>query len=278
MSEHIYCVYATTYSGPTELPFIYIGSSTVEKIKAGYKGSVSSRKWSKLWKQEIKDHPEYFLVRILICYASREEALQFELELQKELEVIKHPMCINESYAQVNGCFGRDVSGENNPMFGLTKENSEIVRIKSEKISTAQKEYYKNNSSPNLGKPGWNIGLSKEINEGVAKQAEKIKQLYNSDSGRISLEKGRLTRAQKDKEDPSRIERRKQKQKEAGLKRRKLSEEEQTQIIEWHLQGISCKKIVKLLNYKVSENPIGTIIKNYQKSIQGESYDSTNTS
>lgn len=278
MPETIYCVYATTYSGP-KMPILYIGSSTVEKVKNGYHGSVSSKKWGKIWKQELKEHPEYFLTHILMCYSTRKEALRFELECQKEIDAVNNPACINESYAQIDGFFGRDVSGENNPMFGLTKENSEIVKQKSEKISILKKKLYEEfpEKHPNFGKPGWNAGLTKETNSSVAAQANNVKEFYNSDEGKLSLEQGRRTRAEKDVKDPSRLEKRNEKYKIIAAKRLKLNDQERQQVIDWFEQGYSRSKIVELLDNKVSITPICTIINKHKKLIHGEHYDTNIT-
>lgn len=271
MSKIIYCVYITTYSG-SKMPPLYIGSSSVEKVKNGYYGSVSSKKWKHIWKTELRENPDYFKSMILMCYDTREEALRFELELHKELDVVKNVNFINESFAQVNGFFGRDVSGDKNPMFGLSKENSELIRKTSAKISISRKKFCDENPDkhPNLGKPGWNAGLSKEDNESIAIQAHKIQEFYKTEEGKNSLAQGLLTKKLKDEQDPSRVERRNQKYKETGEKRLKLTEEERQQVISWFLQGHTRTNIVKMLHNKVSISPICKIIKNYLKTIQGE--------
>ena len=57
-------------------------------------------------------------MEILETFFSREEALVKEKEYQLEHNVLKNNQWINESIAQPEGFFGRDVSGENNPMYG----------------------------------------------------------------------------------------------------------------------------------------------------------------
>ena len=117
----MYCVYKTTYFG-SNMPKYYIGSTSIEKIEKGYKGSVKSRKWKDIWLNETENYPELFHVEILSVHETREEALQEELKLQKLYDVVKSNEWINESYAQVNGFFGRDTSGKNNPMYGKAAE------------------------------------------------------------------------------------------------------------------------------------------------------------
>jgi hypothetical protein len=121
----MYVVYLTVYSGE-KLPPFYIGSSSILNIEKGYKGSVVSKKYKDIFIQENKDNPSFFEVDILSRHDTREEAFMVELLLQKKFNVVKSEMFFNESYASINGMFGRDVTGENNPMFG--KKHSEHTK------------------------------------------------------------------------------------------------------------------------------------------------------
>ena len=101
-SNNIYCVYLTTYFG-NKLPMFYIGSTSISKIDRGYKGSVSSEKYSAIWKKEIVQNPELFKITILSTYTNRKEAFDKEEFLQRRLDVIKNPLYVNMSFA--NGGF-----------------------------------------------------------------------------------------------------------------------------------------------------------------------------
>jgi hypothetical protein len=118
-SKTIYCVYLTSYSG-NKLPPFYIGSTSVDRIDKGYHGSVRSKKYKNTWNSELKINPHLFKTKIIKTYNDRQSATAKELRLQKLLMVVKSLMYINESYAQLNGCFGRDVSGSLNPAYGRT--------------------------------------------------------------------------------------------------------------------------------------------------------------
>lgn len=59
-----YCVYLTIYTG-NKLPIFYIGSTSVKKFMNGYRGSVSSKEYGKIWKEEIKLNPHLFISRLL---------------------------------------------------------------------------------------------------------------------------------------------------------------------------------------------------------------------
>lgn len=119
-----YCVYITTYYGEL-LPKYYIGSTTVKKIESGkYFGSVSSKKWKSIFKDELLNNSQLFSVKIYSYHSTRKIALEEELKIQIENNVVKSKDYMNESLALINGMFGRDVTGKNNPMFGKKREDS----------------------------------------------------------------------------------------------------------------------------------------------------------
>ncbi len=113
----MYVCYLVKYSGD-KLPPYYIGSTSLKKIKNGYRGSVVSKRYSEIFKSEIKNNFNLFDYEILSEHVTREEALEEELRIQQELNVVKSNDYFNQSYAVINGMFGRDVSGELNPMYG----------------------------------------------------------------------------------------------------------------------------------------------------------------
>lgn len=127
----MYCVYLTIYSG-SKFPQKYVGSTSIEKFNKGYHGSVRSKKYKTIWKEELKNNPNLFISKILSIHATREEALTAELNFQIENNVVKSEDYINLSLASPNGFFGKDVSGVNNPMFG---------RKHSEKSKTQMSEH-----------------------------------------------------------------------------------------------------------------------------------------
>ena len=125
----MFCTYVTEYFGD-KMPSKYVGSSSVDAVENGYRGSVSSEKYKEIWKSEIKNNPQLFRTTIITIHHNREEALEEELKIQLLNDVVKSAEWINESLAQPNGFFGRDVSGENNPMFGKTHSNQTIEKLK----------------------------------------------------------------------------------------------------------------------------------------------------
>lgn len=98
MSTSKFCVYLTTYFG-NKLPMFYIGSTTLIKFNNGYVGSVSSKKYSTIWKNEIRNNPTLFKTKLIAIFETRQEAFLKEEFLQKQLNVIKNPLYVNMSFA-----------------------------------------------------------------------------------------------------------------------------------------------------------------------------------
>lgn len=101
-----FVVYFTIYTGNTDLPPFYIGSSSYKKVMAGYSGSIESKRWKTLYKSEKRVNPDKFDTIILEFCDTRKSALERELIYQKQNDVINNPSFSNESYATVNGFFG----------------------------------------------------------------------------------------------------------------------------------------------------------------------------
>ena len=158
-SDQKYVVYHTTYSGD-KFPANYIGSTTIDKIQQGYKGSVSSKEFKSIWKQELNTNPHLFSVQIISYHDTRPAATYKELQIQKLFNVVTNPLFINKSYAQPNGFFGMNISGKNHPNYGKTGKNSPNFGKKH------SKERREKNSKSKIGithteKRKRNISLSK---------------------------------------------------------------------------------------------------------------------
>ena len=102
MPTNIYCTYLTVYTG-NKLPPFYIGSTSVDKINKGYRGSVSSKNYKSIWKQELELHPDLFKTIILTRHETRQEAQDKEIIFHEALSVARNPLYINMAHA--NGKF-----------------------------------------------------------------------------------------------------------------------------------------------------------------------------
>lgn len=156
MVTNEFCVYLTTYRG-SALPPFYIGSSSVSRVFSGYHGSVNSIKYGKIWKTEMMLAPHKFKTQIVSYHHTRKEALETEQKLQRLLNVVKSSMYVNMSLATPNGFHGMDVSGRNNPRYGLPSpkkgktgypytqsESSKIQRIK--KLKAFNQKFWNSDS------------------------------------------------------------------------------------------------------------------------------------
>ena len=103
MKHRPYCTYLTIYYG-NKMPMFYIGYTLTIKYMNGfdaYHGSVSSRKYFQIWKQELKENPHLFKTRILTFHDTKEDALKTEIKFQKHNNADKNPLFINQSIGNV---------------------------------------------------------------------------------------------------------------------------------------------------------------------------------
>jgi hypothetical protein len=89
----------TIYDGD-KLPPFYIGSTSVERVKRGYHGSVRGQEFGAAWKQELVEHPELFDTIVLSEHPTRAEALNEEQRLHLKHEVVRDPRFINTATAR----------------------------------------------------------------------------------------------------------------------------------------------------------------------------------
>ncbi len=97
MSNLIYCTYITFYYG-NKLPLYYIGYSSVDNIlNRNYRGTVTSREYHEVWKEEIKQNPHLFKTKIIKKFETKAEAKKHECYLQLHLKVHKNPLYTNKT-------------------------------------------------------------------------------------------------------------------------------------------------------------------------------------
>lgn len=91
-----YCTYLTVYSG-NKLPPFYVGYSSIKRINNGYRGSVVSRLYKAIWKEEQKNRPELFRTIITTQHETENEAKAKEIQIQTRLGVVYNPLYVNQS-------------------------------------------------------------------------------------------------------------------------------------------------------------------------------------
>ena len=90
----MYCTYLTVYQGNLLPPF-YIGHAKLINVQGGYAGSVSSKKYKQIWKDELRENPHLFKVTVLRIFDTKKEALAHESSLQRQLRVHSNPLYVN---------------------------------------------------------------------------------------------------------------------------------------------------------------------------------------
>jgi hypothetical protein len=91
----MFATYITIYRG-NKLPPFYIGYSSVKKIENGYNGSVTSKIYKEIWKRERINNPQLFKTKIIKRHSTRKEALLYEENLHKKLDVDHNSLYINQ--------------------------------------------------------------------------------------------------------------------------------------------------------------------------------------
>ena len=99
----IYCTYLTIYRG-NKLPPFYVGYTSLHKLQKGYTGTVSSKIYQHIWKNELKNHPELFTTKILSYHNTKDEALRKEFIILTSLKVHKNSLYINQNCGGINFC------------------------------------------------------------------------------------------------------------------------------------------------------------------------------
>uniref|UniRef100_A0AAU8HY38 HNH endonuclease n=1 Tax=Rhizobium phage LG08 TaxID=3129229 RepID=A0AAU8HY38_9CAUD len=92
--EKPYCVYITVYTG-NKLPPFYIGKGTISKIEKGYRGSVGSGRYKKIWREEKKNNPHLFRIKIHKSFEIEDEAYAYEKSMLEHFDAHKSPLFIN---------------------------------------------------------------------------------------------------------------------------------------------------------------------------------------
>lgn len=99
----LYCIYLTIYLG-SKLPPFYIGSTSIDKIKKGYCGSVTSVKYKNIWKSELKHNRHLFNTYIIPTGPIRDmcHKLEVEAQWQRAFDVVNSDIFINQCIATQN--------------------------------------------------------------------------------------------------------------------------------------------------------------------------------
>ena len=176
----------------------YIGSTSITKIRNGYKGSVSSKEYKQIWEKELKENPHLFKTKIITLHSDRKLATEKENYFHIKMNVVKSTLYLNKSNAIPDGSYGLSMNGPNNPMYGkkriMSEETkrkiseskkgipkSEITKQKMRKPKPSNKNYFGNKNA--LGKKSWLGRTHTEETKIKISNALKLKNHFLSQSG-----------------------------------------------------------------------------------------------
>lgn len=122
----------------------YIGSKDVDSVLKGYRGSVVSKQYGKIFDEEMEKNPELFKVRIISYHATRTEAYEREQKFQIALNVLHNPLYFN-----------RAIAGK---ALGLSNKGRKFSKEHIDRMVSSRKNFWRTKgSSPTKGKklPRW---------------------------------------------------------------------------------------------------------------------------
>ena len=176
MSDNIYCTYLTVYFG-YKLPPFYIGSSSIDIINNGYRGSVSSKEYKQIWKTELKNNSHLFKIHIISYHKTREEANIKERSLHIALNVVNNPMYINRSITW-DKKFGVVGKGKNHFNYGRKHSLESKKKLSIKRTGSGNNFYGKKHSHESKQKIGsYHKGkiISKEHIESMGSKISKFR-------------------------------------------------------------------------------------------------------
>lgn len=155
------------------MPPFYIGSTSVDRVNQGYKGTVLSAAYKKVWKEEIKNRDELFETKIVSIHNSRQDALDKENKLHIQLGVKNNNLYINKAIA--SGCFGNMDEASIEKMRKTKLAQGKVVgaKVSARRNDPQWKETVGKEANLKLSKtttdPEWKATMGKQRRENRAK-------------------------------------------------------------------------------------------------------------
>jgi hypothetical protein len=199
----LFVVYKVTYIGSVLDSKYYIGSTSLEIANSGkYFGSISSKKWKNIYKQETIKNPQDFKLEILSSHPTRKDALLEELRLHIELDVVNDDNYFNKSLASPNGWFGRKISGPEHHSYGRKRSEESKQKMRESKLGThASLETRAKMSEIRKGIIQKSEHIEKRVNKliGKSRTEESKKKMSESQKGNTNKKGKLLSDESKDK-------------------------------------------------------------------------------
>lgn len=202
MPDNIYCTYLTVYSG-NKLPPFYIGSTSVAKIHKGYHGSVRSKQYNQIWKDELKNNPGLFRTFIITIHQIRNDAMLKEKYFHEQLNVVSSPLYINRGIATKKHT---TLQGKDHPLYGKKLTNAQKKQL-AIKMSGANNPFYGKKHSEEVKREWSKNKTGTKLSERTKKKLSLLNSGHNNAMyGKIHTEESRqkmrgrkLTTEQKEK-------------------------------------------------------------------------------
>lgn len=181
--QTLYAVYMVVYFGgafppktksSTKKPRRYIGSAKLENIHNGYRGSVNSKKYKKIWKSELNESFDKFKIRILSVHNCDIEAREEEKRIQIKYDVVNSDLYINLAIASPNGYFGKPDTGRK-----FSKETRE--KMSKKRKGKTYEEIFGEEKAKELKQKR---KKQERVNKGVAMSNEQKKKISDAKKGK----------------------------------------------------------------------------------------------
>lgn len=170
IATRLSCVYLTFYNG-TKLPPYYIGSCYVDNIiDNNYNGSVASKKYASIWKQEQKNNRHLFDTIILHYFGDREEATEFEAAIQ-----YNEGCSISELYSNMSIANSTGISGPTHHSEETKKVLSELSKGRGVGLKRTVKTKSRMSAS---AKHSWKSGQRKPPNRSHIDTSGSLNSMY----------------------------------------------------------------------------------------------------
>lgn len=155
----MFCTYLTIYSGDM-MPKYYLGSTSIENIiNNNYYGSISSKRFKTIFKNELKNNPELFDIIILTEHDNRKDALKQELIYQIKVDCVRNNDYINRSLAKPNGYFGFNGAGIESNVYGLKRSKDSKEKYRLANLGENNPQYGKPSKRKGCTQIAWNKGI-----------------------------------------------------------------------------------------------------------------------
>jgi len=196
---NIYCIYLTIYLGKLLPPF-YIGSAKITSIEKGYHGSVSSKTYKDIWRQEIKNNPQLFYTIIITDqFADNvKDKLILEEKWQRIFSAVRSKLFLNMSYANYRFIGNSDsakqsvITRRKNNNYNVSDDHREALRHNNlgKRVWNNDVKMVRSTDSPG---PEWKLGFIDRVKQNISNSQKNKKPITDKTREKLRISStGRL--------------------------------------------------------------------------------------